>query len=210
MKTSKPFSTISYNTADFLDAKLLDLVKRRKIDFYAFVHHLPEVDEKKEHKHLYIVPNGKVDTDEVVDYLLEHDANNPTMPLGCIRPKSSKFGDWYLYGLHDPDYLASKGQVRQYVYAREEFHVSDEDYFNEEIHQIDMSHLSRTKTLRQAVEDHVPFEQMVVLGQIPIQQINAYKTAYDTIRHFQNVTLHRNGRVTHQLEESTEDEDFPY
>lgn len=205
MKTSKPFSTISYNSEQFLYVKLLELVKRRKIDFFAFVHHLPEEDEKKEHKHLYIVPNGKLDTDEVIEYLLELDPSRPADPLGCIRPKSSKFGDWYLYSQHDPDYLASKGQARQYVYAREEFVVSDEDYFNEEIHQIDMSHLSRTKALRRAVENDVPFEQMVMLGQIPIQQITAYRTAYDTIKHF-TYSTYRRDRKTHQEDDICNDE----
>lgn len=205
MKTSKPFSTISYNSEQFLYVKLLELVKRRKIDFFAFVHHLPEEDEKKAHKHLYIVPNGKLDTDEVIEYLLELDPSRPSEPLGCIRPKSSKFGDWYLYCQHDPDYLASKGQARQCVYAREEFVVSDEDYFNEEIHQIDMSHLSRTKTLRRAVENDVPFEQMVMLGQIPIQQITAYRTAYDTIKHF-TYSTYRRDRKSHQEDDSCNDE----
>ena len=73
MKTSKPFSTISYNTADFLSVKLNDLVNRRKIAFWAYVEHLPEEDEKKAHKHLYIVPNGQINTDEVLLDILVDD-----------------------------------------------------------------------------------------------------------------------------------------
>lgn len=206
MKTSKPFSTISYNTKDFLVVKLNDLIRRRKIDFYAFINHLAEEDEKKPHKHLYIVPNGQINTDEITDYLVELDISNPTQPLGCIRPKPSKFGDWYLYCSHDFDYLTSKGQQRKYAYTREEFVVSDSDYFNEEIHQIDLSHLSRIKNIRSAVISEIPFEQLVVNGQIPIQQITAYKMAYDTIKHFAYSTYRRD-RKSHQNEnESSDDE----
>ena len=78
MKTSKPFSTISYNSADFLTVKLNDLVNRRKLAFWAYVEHLPEEDEKKAHKHLYIVPNGQINTDEVLlDILVEYDPAHP-------------------------------------------------------------------------------------------------------------------------------------
>ena len=92
MKTSKPFSTISYNSPEFLSVKLDYLVKRRKILFWAYVHHLPEVDEKKPHKHLLIVPNGQINTDEVLlDYLIELDPKKPDKPLACVGVKSKEF-----------------------------------------------------------------------------------------------------------------------
>ena len=197
MKTSKPFSTISYNTQEFLQVKLDDLINRRKIAFYGFIHHLPEEDEKKPHKHLFIVPNGQINTDEILDYLLEFDAKHPDKPLACIPFHSSKFADWYLYAKHDVDYLASKGQTRKYHYEKDEFIVSDLDYFNEEIHCIDLSKLSKVKTLRNAVESGIPFEQLLMTGQVPVQQVYAYKQAFDMIANFSDQT-NRNGRETHQ------------
>lgn len=125
MRTSKPFSTISYNTADFLNLRLGELVQRRQIDFFAWVHHYAEEDETKEHKHLYIVPNGRVDTDQILDFLLEHDPKHPDKPFNCIRPHSSKFADWYLYALHDATYLASKGQARKFHYVMDDVQTSD-------------------------------------------------------------------------------------
>lgn len=201
MKTSKPFSTISYNSVDFLTVKLNDLINRRKIAFYAFIHHLPEEDEKKPHKHLFIVPNGQINTDEILDYLLEFDAKQPDKPLGCIPFHSSKFADWYLYAKHDKDYLASKGQTRKYHYEKDEFIVSDTDYFNEEIHCIDLSKLSKVKALRNAVENNVPFEHLLMNGQIPVQQVYAYKQAFDMIANYSNET-NRNGRLTHSPKDS--------
>ena len=194
MKTSKPFSTISYNSSDFLQVKLGELVQRRKIAFYCFVEHLPEDDETKRHKHLLIVPNGQVNTDELLDYLLEVDLTHPDKPLGCIPFHSSKFGDWYLYSLHDTNYLASKGQARRYHYTLADVVCSDKDYLAEEIHQIDLSKLSKVKALNQAVERRIPFEQLLMTGQVPVQQVQAYRQAYDMIRDF----TYRNGRETHQ------------
>jgi hypothetical protein len=197
LKTSKPFSTISYNSCEFLQVKLNDLINRRKIAFYGFIEHLPEEDEKKAHKHLYIVPNGQINTDEILDYLLELDPKNPDKPLGCIPFHSSKFTDWYLYSVHDKDYLASKGQSRKYSYQKDEVIVSDSDFFNEEFHRMDLSKLSKVKALRNAVETGVPFEHMLMTGQIPVQQVYAYKQTYDMILSYLDRT-HRDGRETHQ------------
>lgn len=195
MKTSKPFSTISYNSADFLTVKLNDLVNRRKLAFWAYVEHLPEEDEKKAHKHLYIVPNGQINTDEVLlDILVEYDHTHPEKPLGCVGVKSSKFYDWYMYSIHDVDYLSSKGQSRKYHYRREEVACSDTDYLNEEIHQMDMSKLSKVKALNEAVRNGVPFEELLMRGQIPVQQVYAFQKTYGMLQTY----TFRNGRDTHQ------------
>jgi hypothetical protein len=194
LRTLKPFSTISYNSKDFLEFKLNDLVQRRKIAFWAFIEHLPEDDEKKKHKHLYVVPNGQINTDEVRDYLSEYDPEHPDKPLGCMPCNSSKFGDWYLYVLHDTAYLASKGQSRKYHYARDEVVCSDADFLNEEIHRIDMSKFSKINALRDAVENGIPFAKLVMNGQIPIQQIHAYQKTYAILL---NYSTFRNGNETH-------------
>lgn len=196
MKTSKPFSTISYNSPEFLSVKLNDLVNRRKISFWAYVHHLPEEDEKKPHKHLLIVPNGQINTDEVLlDYLIEFDPSKPDKPLACVGVKSSKFYDWYMYSIHDKDYLASKGQSRKYHYTRDDVVCSDTDILNEEIHQMDMSKLSKVKALNQAINDGVPFEELLARGQIPVQQVYAFRQTYELLQAYYT---NRNGRTTHQ------------
>ena len=61
MATSKPISTISYNTTDFLLNVLDSLIYHRKILYYEFIVHHGDTDDKKEHKHLYILPNNSVD-----------------------------------------------------------------------------------------------------------------------------------------------------
>jgi hypothetical protein len=195
LKTSKPFSTISYNSDDFLNQKLKELVARRQIDFFAWVHHYPEEDEKKEHKHLYIVPNGRVDTDQVLDYLLEIDLKCPDKPLKCIRPHSSKFADWYLYSIHDTAYLASKGQARKYHYNFGDVQSSDSDYLLEEVHTIDFAKINRLSSLRDAALQGRPFEELLLSGSIPIQQTYAYRQAYELMANFRT---NRAGREGHQ------------
>lgn len=195
MRTSKPFSTISYNTEDFLNLRLSDLIQRRQIDFFAWIQHYPEEDETKEHKHLYIVPNGRVDTDQILDFLLEHDPKHPDKPFKCIRPHSSKFADWYLYALHDVTYLASKGQARKYHYVIDDVHTSDSDYLLEEVHTIDFAKLNRFAALRNAALQGVPFEELLMSGSIPIQQTYAYKQAYDLMA---NCRTDRAGRDGHE------------
>ena len=71
-----------------------------------------------------------VQTDDIREYLKEFDPNCPDKPLGCLIFQSSKFDDWYMYGLHDPEYLASKGEAREFIYSRDNFKFSDEDDFD--------------------------------------------------------------------------------
>lgn len=196
MKTSKAFSTISYNSEGFLVAKLQTLVDTRKIDFFAFVEHFPEEDEAKRHKHLYIVPNGKIDTDQVRTELLEVDISNPlAKPLGCMPCKSSKFADWYLYTLHDRIYLASKGQSRKFHYTKSDFIVSDGDYFNEEIHTIDHTKYNRLNELKRAVDGGYSFAEVLASGIVPVQQTYAYEKAYNILS---RQSTYRDGRTGHE------------
>ena len=195
MKTSKPFATISYNTDDFLTIHLDNLVQDGFIAFWSFIEHLPEEDETKKHKHLYLVPNGRVDTEQIRNYLTEIDPSMPLeKPLKCLPCKSSKFADWYLYGLHDVRYLASKGQSRKYHYTQQEFIVSDNDFFVEEVHTIDMSKLNRLDALVNAVDNNVPFELLVRNGVVPLQQYVGYERAY---RLLSGYNTYRNNSIGH-------------
>lgn len=174
MRTSKPFATITYNSNDFLVCKLDDLVKKGKIDFYSFVHHLPEEDETKEHKHLYIVPSSLMDANSLIEYLQEFDGINDK-PLTCIAPRPSKFGDWFLYGQHDKIYLASKGQSRKYTYGIDEFICSDQTYFSELRHSIDYTKINRLKMIADRYEAGESLYSMTMSGLVPIQQLTQVK-----------------------------------
>lgn len=190
MITSKPFSTISYNSAEFLEIALFDFIRSGKIYFYCFIEHQPEKDEAKAHKHLFIYPNGKVDTDQVLSKLVEIDLKNPEKPLRCLMPRPSKFDDFYLYSCHNKAYLLSKGQARTYEYNFNQFVTSDSDTFAQLVSEIDFSRITKLRLIEQAISDGRSFSDIVFSGLVPIQQINQYFNAYQ-------LGLERNGRTTH-------------
>lgn len=194
MRTSKPFSTISYNSESFLKSKLDELVNGGVLDFWAFIEHAPEDDELKFHKHVYFIPSSIIQTDYIKKHLAEYDPKNPDKPLGVTIFSSSKFDDWYLYGCHDKAYLAAKGQTRKHHYIKEQFLTSDVDHFGELIRCVDRSKYVGMERIIDAVANKVPFQDLVRLGQVPIQLINQYKYAYECIA---GCELNRNGRETH-------------
>lgn len=184
MKTSKPFSTISYNSSEFLSVKLNDLVQRRVISFFAFIKHYKEEDESKDHIHLIVFPNGQYQTDALQDYLLEPDLTDLTKkPLGIMPCQSSKWGDWYLYACHDTAYLASKTQTRKYHYSEEDFVSPDKDYLHELIRTIDRTKYAKTLDFVNQVKAGVEFNEMVNKGQIPVPQFNQWYSMYEYLRY---------------------------
>lgn len=186
MKTSKPFSTISYNTKSFLQLKLDDLIKRRVLTFYAFIYHYKEDDERKDHIHIYFVPNGQYQTDQLHDYLSELDLNDLTnKPLGIMPIQSSKWDDWFLYSSHDVAYLATKGQSRKYHYLESDFITSDADYLHEIIRTIDRTKYVKTLDFVEKIKNGANLSDLVLSGQVPAPQFSQWKQMYDFVKYDQ-------------------------
>ena len=186
MNSRCPISTISYNTEQFLIKELNKMIDERIIDFYAFIYHLPEDDlgEKKGHRHLYVVPATIVDTFSINERLQQIDIQNPDKPPLCCMPwKHSKFGDWYMYCLHDKDYLASQCQERKFHYSNNDFVCSNWDYFNELIHTSDLVKYKSFAKFREMVSSGANFRELFSNGFIPIQQIVQYKKAYNLMKY---------------------------
>lgn len=203
MRTSKPFSMISYNTRPFLIEKLNELRDGGLVQFWAFIEHLAEEDEKKPHKHLYIIPAKLIDTQRVEKALVELDPNNLIgKPLKAIFPCSSKFDDWYLYSLHDKKYLAFKGQKRQYHYNDDAFFVSCEDTFHELKSLIDYSAINRMNLIFEKAENGESLPEIIKTCNIPIQLVGQVKQLYDIIT--SNFSVYRNDRKTHSPRVDTE------
>lgn len=107
MATQKPISTISYNSEAFLREKLDTLVQAHIIQCYTYICHKGE-DGDKDHIHLRIEPNKKLDPMDITDMLKEYDKTHPDKPLG-VRPwRPSKEEDWVLYAVHEERYLQAK------------------------------------------------------------------------------------------------------
>ena len=108
--TSNPLSSISYNTKQFLIDKLEELKDSHIISCYMVIFHLGE-DGDKDHAHFRIEPNRRIDPMEIQEMFKEiNPFSNVGKPLG-VRPfRPSKEEDWFLYAVHDQEYLRLKYQ----------------------------------------------------------------------------------------------------
>lgn len=106
MATQKPISTISYNSEAFLAEKLNTWLNAHIIQSYMYICHKGE-DGDKNHIHLRIEPNKKLDPMDLQEQLREFVIGNDK-PLGCRPFRQSKEEDWILYAVHDEQYLKIK------------------------------------------------------------------------------------------------------
>lgn len=106
MATQKPISTISYNSEAFLREKLETWHAAHIIQSYQYIKHKGE-DGDKDHIHLRIEPNKKLDPMDLQEQLREF-VQGQAKPLGCRPFRPSKEEDWFLYAVHDGAYLKMK------------------------------------------------------------------------------------------------------
>ena len=177
MRTTKAISTISYNSQEFLNSKLKELIDNHIISDYMYIVHEPEEDELKQHIHLYLEPNRLVDTMDLQFHFKEIDMFNDK-PLGCINFRTSKIDDWILYNQHYPPYLLYKGESRVFVYEKENFQYFDEMTFHHNyIHAFKGSDFalmcSRLQTIGDVVKGNMSPAEAFILGHIPIQQASS-------------------------------------
>lgn len=132
MLTSTILSNISYNTDIFLEKQLNELLKGHQISFWCYIKHQPEDQELKEHKHLLIIPDTRIDTVALDDHFLEPDPNND-LPLKCMLwTKTKCIYDWFLYGVHDSVYCKLKyAEDKKIHYTVKDFVFSNLDIFND-------------------------------------------------------------------------------
>ena len=120
MATQKPISTVSYNSESFLKEKLDTWFKAHIIQAYQYIKHKGE-DGDKDHIHLRIEPNKKLDPMDLQSELREFEPGIE-LPLCCRPWRPSKEEDWFLYVVHDPTYLklkyggGEKGEKLPYVW----------------------------------------------------------------------------------------------
>lgn len=207
MRTTKAISTISFNTPAFLELKLEELTKAKRISFWAYILHQPEDDEggRKQHMHVFAVPSKMIQTDDLKEELKEFDPEHPDKPRGCISWNISKFDPWYMYILHDRKYLASKGQSRKYQYYPDEVITSDPDELLVRVRSIDLLALSPYMDMENALNEGLSWDQFFARGTIPITLVNQYEKAWHLL------TLskaYRGKHANHPMD--TEEEELPY
>lgn len=195
MITSNPISTISYNTEDFLISRCEYLLRKRVLTFYMLINHKAEEDESKEHFHVYFELNGKTCVDEFYDLFTQFVEGEP-LPRKVMPFRKSKFDDAYLYFSHDTSYLASKCQTRKYHYDFKDFIFSDLDFAIEYIHLVDRSKYDKTLRFIEYADSGLPFEELVRIGVVPVNQFFQYRDLYSMINAGKHT--YRNGRDNHE------------
>lgn len=183
MRTTKPISTISFNTPSFLQLKLTELYRSRVISFWCFIIHKPEDDEagNKEHCHVYIEPSRVLQTDDLRAEFKEFDPSMPDKPKGCLAFRSSRFGPWYLYALHDKRYLASKGESRRFHYLHDDLLSSCEEDLVFLSRSIDLVALSPYADMEQAQKKGTTWPEYFSRGTVPIQQVALFERAWNLL-----------------------------
>lgn len=184
MKTKRDISTISYNTKDFIYNVLYELYKAHKIAFFCGVCHIGETlddgTQEKDHIHLFVEPNEKLDTMDLIELSKEVDPVNPDKPLKTIFWHYSDWDNWLLYDMHDKEYLRLKLQKRDYTYSYEDFFYSDEDEFFERYNKaLHSSKISDMLRLPKLLKDNSVAE-LTALGYVRPEQALTFK-AYEEL-----------------------------
>ena len=204
MKTERPISTISFNTENHLKSVLNRLVESEKIEYGFYIMHYAEENEKKNHFHVYMQPSKAIDLQALRKEFNELDFSN-SKPLGCLPIEKSKFDDWYLYGLHDPYYLASKGLFRDYHYKAEDVITTDDDVLDYLVNNIKTK--NRYQEMDTMQRKGITFEQYVILKDLNPMQISGYREAWNLTKNVRLSTKTKKREVSTPLIDTSKLED---
>lgn len=196
MKTARPFSSISYNSFDKLKTVLDDQFNKGNIRFFAFILHLAEKDEEKSHWHVYVEPDGQIDTNQFSNLFTEIQKGDPA-PRRWRPCQNSKFDDWYLYSIHDQEYLEAKGQSRQHHYSFNQVISSDVADLKEHIGHIDYTRYTSLGSAIRAARSGESLDDY--LARVPVKMVHfrSLQDIWKTYYMKAATELDRNQRKTH-------------
>lgn len=185
-KTIKPLSTISYNSLSFLIGKLKDLQQHGDIDFWCFIFHHGETNnedgsKEKDHFHVYIVPGTSIDKRQLRNEFIEF-YKSEKLPRGFMPMQQSKFTDWYLYGLHDSEYLLSKGQTRQFHYSDKDMVRSDDTFYWECVHCIDRTKINPLGDVVRAAQSGISFSEFITTHPLSLLQVRSAQFVFQQVQ----------------------------
>lgn len=155
-------------------------MKRGTIEFWSYIIHKPDTDDKKEHIHLFMIPAKMIETTTLLPEFIEPDPI-AGIPRKSLRIDRSNFGDWYLYGLHDREYLKAKGKEKNVHYSRNDFKSSDDDSMNMMINEIDVVALKGYANMIESALKGIPFSDALIKGIIPMSRVQQWGQTYQAI-----------------------------
>ena len=198
MKTSKPISTISYNTERFLREKIFYWKKQGKIEYGMWIEHKPDVDGKKAHYHVYLQPAKLIQTEDLINDAIEIDPNWQPLADGATDEEkiqhekkrylkmnvffSSKADDWILYGLHDEAYLREKNLMRNEHYEISDIQATCDDTLLQMISSaFDYRNNKLEFRIIDAVNNGQSWTDLVRSGMIPLRYMTGAKLLYQAL-----------------------------
>lgn len=187
MRTSKPISTISYNSEEFLRGKIEYWKNQGLIEFGMWIRHEPDEDNKKVHFHVFLKPAKLIQTMDLEMDSCELDPNFPDKPLKMIGFRVSKENDWVLYGLHDKEYLASKGMQRNIHYDLGDIQSTDSDTLADIITHLNDERKGKLETrIMECVGMGLNWAEIVGSGLIPLRHMHNAKLLFDALTYGNN------------------------
>lgn len=180
MATSSPQACITYNSAPFLIDRLTSLEKSGVIREWYFIKHNGEWDavknkRDKDHIHLWLQPNKRLDLVDLRNHFKEVDPTNPR-PLQPLSFNNSKLYDALLYDMHYEPYLKLKYLEREYHYTLEDFQSCDPDWLEQTFSEALASDIFKSVRLAEALLK-TDVGTMAMSGQVPVNlscQIKAF------------------------------------
>lgn len=176
MKTSKPISTISYNSEEFLKAKLDYLFRSGEVAFWYYIKHHGEYDKEtniqdKDHIHLYLEFADRVDTIKLGDMFLEYENGDlNSKPLKCMPFRVSKPYDALLYNIHHSQYLLQKFEQKEFSYTIDDIVTSDKDYLNQLYSEAMHSDIFKRDRMMKLMDSGVSVAEMCYHGLVNTNQ----------------------------------------
>lgn len=176
MKTSKPISTISYNSEEFLRAKLDYLVRSGEVAFWYYIKHHGEYDKEtdiqdKDHIHVYLEFADRVDTVKLGEMFLEYENGDlNSKPLKCMPFRVSKPYDALLYNIHHSQYLLQKFEQKEFSYTLDDIVSSDRDYLNQLYSEAMHSDIFKRDRMMKLMDSGVSVAEMCYHGLVNTNQ----------------------------------------
>lgn len=174
MKTKLCISTIFYDQIhNDLESRLNFLIDTQYIDWWAYICHFADADDKKQHYHILLQPNHIIDTEKLREsgfYICDK-------TYSCLPFRISKnIGDWVLYSLHDKDYLLQKNLIRHYNYNWSDLKSSDSiAFFQYEAESVKSINSMAQRYIAAFQKGLTPYD-MVLSGSVTLQNIgNVYR-----------------------------------
>lgn len=214
MKTTKPISSISWNSMQYLVDRLEELRKAHLIAFWVLIQHHAEEDEKKDHIHFYVEPNRSIDTEVLRENFIELVPDSK--PLGVNKFQKSNFQNWLWYCLHDKAYLFSKGETRKYHYSIEDLISSDDGDLRQRIQENPRPESEYAK-VKELIDCGFSDEEIAQAMNIPIfrmvffcQAVQKLRTLELTYRADRQATAEEPQGTESIAETSENDDDLPF